>query len=361
MRKIVRRIMFMLVILLSGVVVWVVYCRWPSPPSNLLSRATKVTNVQDLLSYNWLSSSELLVKTNTNGFPVMRSPWSGNLDLIDIRTHARTRQTGLTAAITRHKSHYNYIGPWSFTRSPDGQYLRWVRVDPIDGGVYPVTARPDGSGYREWYVSADADHYWVDGHRWASNVKRKQVRYVIVHDAAQPHADQVWPASSAQAQALLKLANSHQSYPFFPGDVDLSSERSMLNDSRVKLTIGTRPVGSLPHTPLKQIDTLTFPAGTQVYNNIPNPQMTRIEILVSETSVPPFETLIGHLFPSLSHLAHPVERLCVYRVDKKQLYEIGRVAKTSTTLPDVMNAWWLPDGKHIQFLYKNAVYFVSAD
>jgi len=71
-------------------------------------------------------------------------------------------------AIMRHINHYNYLGPWAFKRSPDGQWLLWVREDPYDGGGYPVTSRMDGAGYHEWNIDPNTahGHDWIDGHRW---------------------------------------------------------------------------------------------------------------------------------------------------------------------------------------------------
>jgi len=89
------------------------------------------------------------------------------------------------------------------------------------------------------------------------------------------------------------------------------------------MRIEFRPADSLPNTPLKQIDTLTFPPERRSITNVPNPQGTAIEFMVSETNIPAMITLLRDLLPFFTSFPHPIERLCIYRLDKRELYEIG--------------------------------------
>lgn len=369
MPKNLRRSLLSMAVLLSGIAIWLCYLL-ATPSPNLLTRAVKVARVQDFVGYDWLSSDRLLVKTDTNGYPYRTWPWSGRLDLIDAQTHKSTPLTGLLAVIALHLRHYNYMGPLGFTLSPDGKWLLWTRQDPTDGGSYPVTARLDGSGYREWPMSSDAHNYWIganrcwiDGHRWISSSfdfrDRQKGKYVILHDAAGPSADRRLAVESVETQALFKKAGI--SWRNDSGGISLGGDCSQVSGSMARVTVLVRPAGSPPGTPLKPIDTLTFPGKTHFYNVLPNRQMTKLEILVSETSAPAFLAWIGRLFPPYSYLTHPVERLYVYRFDTKACYEIGWIEEASTTGPEIINAFWLPDGKHIQFYYRNAVYIVSSD
>jgi len=78
MRKRNRWIVLILVLLILGMAA--LYRHRALLPSPLLKNAIKITAVQDLLSYYWLSSNQLLVKTSTNGLPNIHSPWSGYLE-----------------------------------------------------------------------------------------------------------------------------------------------------------------------------------------------------------------------------------------------------------------------------------------
>src|SRR5579871_210210 len=341
-----RWMILVAVILLFGTTVWIIRRSIP-PAYNLLSRATKVADVQDSLSYTWLSSNELLVKTNTNETSRVLTSWSGYLDLIDTRTGTRTRMAGLSEALLQHRGHYNPIGPWGFQRSPDGQWLLWTRNDPSDGGLYPVAARTDGSQYQEWKVSADSQRDWVDGHRWVSSVMLKQTKYLIIHDAARPQADRTLPEASPEAQALLTPRMETQ-------EPLLSAHQEQNSTQNVVLDVIMQPTGSAPNLPPKQIDIVRFPLEAVVLKILPNPQNTQIALLVNETDTPPaYATLLHRLIPAYTYKVQPVERLCIYRLDKKELYEVGRInhpLRASSLSLDLTDASWLPDGKHIEFL-----------
>jgi hypothetical protein len=353
-----RRILWVMGLLLAvGVGAWLVRSSTP-PPANLIQRSTKIAAVQGLFSYSWLSSEEQLVKTDV--LP-LKALWSGHLDLIQAQTRTRTRLKALTATIMSHQSHYDYAGPWGLERSPDGQWLLWTRRDPRDGGTYPVTARLDGSGYHEWQVNAQASHFWLDSRQWISHVWSKRTDYLAIHDVLRQRPDRRLPYESPEAQALLKQA--------WKGDLFAVDDRKPLlyaNPPRNSASGGVypiimRPANSPPGTQAVQIDTIAFPPGTQICNNIPNADRTRIEFVVRETYVPSYARITQRLIPSYRYPVRPIERLCIYRLDKKEFYEVGRVEGNTGPNPELIHIFWLPDGKHIQFLYKNAVYRVAIE
>jgi hypothetical protein len=109
------------------------------------------------------------------------------------------------------------------------------------------------------------------------------------------------------------------------------------------------------------IDHITFPTTSKIWDNMANPQGTRRAFMMSDSQVPGYAALIHRLIPSYTYPAHPIERICIYRADSRELYEVGRVKETSNSNPDLINVGWLPDGKQIQFMYKNAVYVVDVD
>ena len=121
------------------------------------------------------------------------------------------------------------------------------------------------------------------------------------------------------------------------------------------------PSDSAPRIQPERLDTVTFPAGTEILDNIPNPQASRIELMVRETGVPAYVTFLRSFLPSYAYKGHPKEYLYVYRSDSRKLVDLGCVDETTSAILDLMNVFWLPDGKHIQFMYHGALYIVSSD
>jgi hypothetical protein len=326
---------------------------------NLISIATKVTNVQDGVSYWWLSSNQLLVKTTTNNTQNSRA-WSGYFELIDTNRHTRTKLTGLTSAITRYVSGYYANGPWGFHLSPDGKRLVWARSGPRSHGLFPVTALLDGSDYCEWNALPGDLRSWIDADRFVAIFKRNQTMYAVVHDATHHAVDRVLVYSSPEAQALLKQAGL--------GD-DLANESAdsvgpVLRATRIKggtdFQIETRRAQAPPGTPVEPTDSVSFRSGTNVFDYAPNSQMTRIMFQVIDPQVPAYAALVHRLCPSYDFPERPIDRIFIYRPDKEVMYELGRVDETSSGTPE-LQAMWLPDGKHLQFWYKNAVYVVDVE
>jgi len=99
-----HRLKIVLVILITiiGGTLLIRACLPPTSKRNLIARATKLSNVRDGLSYSWISNTELIVSTSTNGYPVMRFPWTGSVVSIDASTGKGTHLSGLSAAIMQH-------------------------------------------------------------------------------------------------------------------------------------------------------------------------------------------------------------------------------------------------------------------
>ncbi|HLK55145.1 MAG TPA: hypothetical protein VKU00_01190 [Chthonomonadaceae bacterium] len=354
MRKHNRRILLLLALLLCGAAVWGVRRAWPPPIYNLLERATKVADVRDDRSYYWLSHDELLVKSSNSS----HTPWSGNLDMIDVRARTRTPLEGLTAAIMQHRTHYDYDGPWSFERSPNGQYIIWICRDPADGGIHPSTAHLDGAEYHEWPSIADYDApQWIDGHRWYNYVETAHTKYLTVHDVTQPHADRKLLYNSSEAQSLESLATRYSGQD--QQSIMLSAEPAHDITANVVFDIVMRPAGVVTDTPPKRIDTITFPPGTEIHAYMLNPQMTCLLFMDMETDIPPYAPLLHRIIPSYSYPAHPILRLCIYHIDKKELSEVGRIDNPSALLPSL--SMWASDGKRFCFFYNSALYTVPVD
>jgi hypothetical protein len=342
-----------------------------SPPAPLLlQRATKLTDVQDDTAYCWLPSNELLVVTNTSRSPDPWGIWSGYVDTIDPQTRKRKRLEGLTAEIMRHASHYMALhGPMMFSSSPDGDWLHWSCFTPADNkiGLPPtleVTARKDGSHYHEWKTSRT--YGWIDGHRLGALVFQDALHVspgstpvrLFVIDAAHPGKEQVLPSSAPETQARL------QGIAGQPPGKQGAMIGAVSNDAgnQVEIQIMMSPAGATLTTLPSTRDTLLYPRGSWLTSQKTNPQQTRILLYVHESGIPLWVNFVRKLLPSYSYKTHPFEHLCVYRADTRAVVEVGRIYETpSHEENQQMHMDWLPDGKHIQFFYHNAVYIVSAD
>ena len=67
------------------------------------------------------------------------------------------------------------------------------------------------------------------------------------------------------------------------------------------------------------------------------------------------------LLPGYTSHVQPVASLYIYQSETKTLKIVGHVKETSADKQDLQKADWLPDGKHVQFFYKNALYSVAVD
>jgi len=342
-----------------------------SPPAPLLlQRATKVADVQEDSAYCWLSSKELLLVTNTSRRPDPWGLWSGHIDTIDPQTRQRTRLEGLTAAIMCHADHYNALhGPMMFSPSPDGKWLRWSAFTPVGDksgrGAFVATARMDGSGYHEWPSPGFAITSWLDGHRWGGPVYASRSSpsgsapeaptSVIVHDPAHPTADRLLPADSPEARKMLTyMITSHS-----PGRQSATlAGFSEDKHTNVEIDIMSTPTGAAAGTLPSKLDTLIYPPGSWLVTEETNPQQTRVLLFVHESGIPLWVSFVRKLLPAYSYSSHPFEHLCFYKADTREVIEIGRIDETPSHDETSMKISWLPDGKNIQFFYKNAVYIV---
>jgi hypothetical protein len=357
-----RKIFLAVMIALIGVMI----VAWIPPTYNLVDRATKVTNVPRAGATDWFTSDELLLQTPDHAAEHPgQTAWSGYFELINSQTGSRTRLEGLSTAVREHASFYDLsVGPIGFTQSPDGQWL--LSEDLLVAGhktPVPVTVRLDGSGYHLW--EPDDDHNWIDGHRWVSFFypqKRSSEDYtpekLILHDAEHPEADRVVDTKSPEADTL-----TH--HPTLPASTKqnawLIAASPQIVSSNLEMKIYCIPLGARKIKRPKPVATITLPPETSIDSNDTNAQNTRIAFRLSETGIPTYVTLLRRFFPKYRYNAQPVECLCIYRADTNRFVEIGRIPEPHGAEPDVSYLSWLPDGKHLQFFYKDAVYRISTD
>ncbi|MCW3055991.1 MAG: hypothetical protein JWN14_5161 [Chthonomonadales bacterium] len=334
----------------------VAICIFPLPTPDLMQRATKLLDVQSADSYSWLSSNELLVQTNTSHASNPAEPWSGYFEVADLRTGKRRRLEGLTAAMLQHAGHYDARrGPTMFTPSPNGEWLLWHNLtssNDVRTSDKIVTARMDGSGYHEWPAAMML--YWADDHHLASLFPSQkapsrlgdmsQSRW-LVYDVVHPDAECNLPYASLGSSSSATLAPTLYA-------ITQSTGRSVALE--VKRQPQDSPRDQLP----AHWDTIPYPRGaTGMWSGHADVGGKRLMLLFHELATP----VIYSLLPGSTSHAQPVASLYLYQSETKALRSVGHVNETSVDKQDLQKADWLPDGKHVQFFYKNALYSVAAD
>jgi hypothetical protein len=357
-----KRRCFLLGMLISAVIVK----RWLFPVEpDLLQRATKLIEVESASSYSWLSASELLVQTKTPETAAPQGSWAGYFELVEPRTGKRTLLKGLTAAIMARAAHYDArTGPLRFERSPDGQWLLWICNGPASQKQKFVTARIDGSGYHEW--PAQVSPHWIEGSHWGVSayagtaiVSSKLVpRYrLVVHDAAHPGPDIIPQPSSAESQMVQRYAAARSRVTQAQG---LYATAFGMGDHFVLNVTRVSKEGPANQPPIVW-DTLPYPGG--LWSQEVDARKARLVILYHEAVLPTWQAILSSRFRSGTDKRRPAASFYIYTADSRELRKIGQVAETSPSPdnPNVQRPEWMPDGKHIRFFCKNAIYTAPVD
>src|SRR5262249_55625630 len=110
-----------------------------------------------------------------------------------------------------------------------------------------------------------------------------------------------------------------------------------------------------------------------------SPQGDRVAWAFETDSVPSWSSWLHKIFPSYRVTSHHVCELWVSRLDGNDMHEVGHLElNPQTSIPQSSMAVarqlltyalqdhpdqirWLPDGKRLSFLYKDALYTVPAD
>jgi hypothetical protein len=321
----------------------------------------------------WVSSHQLLIVTTVqlgrfgNGNSTNQN-WQGYADLLDTDTGARTRLTNLTNLLTRTTA-LPMIGMDEFKTSPDGQWLLWDTYAHRTELGRPHVAHLDGSSYREWEEERYEENFFLDSLHLAQIQVRPSGPFLVVRDLLAPHRDGTY---TTWEQAKAVLAPYIKAQPVFvrvldpatetnPGYITIATYRK--EDDLHRELSSDNYIGKM----LKPIQTRKVKspggAGFTVGEVSPNRKWIYYYLVTARTNL--LLTWLHRIFPKFTPKPMLTEELWSSRVDGQGMKEIGHVPlqTDATDQPEsgLSNMDWLPDDKHISFVYRNTLYIVPAE
>ena len=94
-----------------------------------------------------------------------------------------------------------------------------------------------------------------------------------------------------------------------------------------------------------------------------SPHGDRIAWVLMQTHPSPASALLHRILPMVKLVPKTVTGLWVSQIDGSNLHEIGHLDNPSgpNKIPPIDYVRWLPDGKKLSFVYRDALYTVPAD
>ena len=335
----------------------------------LLKQATRICSIRDWSAedavdythYHWLANDLLLYET-TAGAHVL--PWQADAHIclwqLNIRTGNIQQNTPFLAMQEACPIHV-----YSFSLSPDRQWALWQTWN--QNHFLNIVARVDGGVSHTWKIPQDPIY----------------ARYTDTEWLEQEHRciELVSDLEGIYKQARMRSAENLSSVTRY-----LIAEHSRFNDTGFS-TLGVTKVSNghvlryngerdeetgkwrlvdidLTHIPWQeQTYWLTLPTNTDVYAFYFHPRQKRVALLMAYPTTVAWTAFI-HRF--LNRLPLRTEwRLGLWVADwnGEYFHEIGHIPITQ---PDVFTSpitqvAWLPDDKHISFVYRNSLYSVSSE
>jgi hypothetical protein len=325
---------------------------WYSRERNLMDDATRVVDTREWWDltrypdtgrpYTWLSQTRLFC---WSGGQVFEDPF-----LYDTATR---RETPLSALEDLMDVPNTYVDSWEL--SPDGMWILWTNklLQPLHA------ARLDGSQHHVWHLPSKPHESWIwngwidDSRHWVASRGPGELAYV--GDVAKP--DHAIPISSVDAERLLCEA------------IDLDTRGNPQvhlagSDVAPKRLRQSRPF----HTVL-----LHPPPGAEIadagYQIVSDSSGHRLAWLLDATRASRLLAWLHHWVGAIPARPYRRTELWVSRPDGTGLREIGYVPlpPSASTDYDAGVAYaprlpaWLPDGKHVSFLYENTLWTIPVD
>ena len=98
-----------------------------------------------------------------------------------------------------------------------------------------------------------------------------------------------------------------------------------------------------------------------------SPQGDRIAWVLTVSETPPFNNVLGRLFPSSAMQNQEILGIWVSQIDGSKMHEVGHIKKPlrpfndNTETDNLDDIEWLPDGRHLSFVYKDTLWMIEAD
>lgn len=311
-----------------------------------------------LLSTRKEKRSETEAPGGTSG-----SDWQGRVDLIDPGSHARTPLVALSALLHRTGLAFD-----SFRTSPDGKWVLWQNAySPAHPLPYVYVAKPDGTACRRWIrgtCDQDQECYLDAGHIMQV---ANQVPAIIVHDLEHPARDQKYMTVKEARGVLDQYVSLHppalrivDDYPdirlqcavsYYPIETSLFSEASPLNAVFGSVQVHSRR--------------LPLPKGATLRYGWSSPQQQAIVYVLDFTRTHPVLAWLHRYFRKIPIDQTTTEELWISRGDGTGMRSLG----TIPVQPDpesiqeyrLQDLQWLPDGKHVSFIYRGTLYKMATE
>jgi hypothetical protein len=315
MRLPTKRFLITTTLVLAAAAGW---CYVRAANRNLIERSTRLVNVKGWwpntrksFPYQWINSSEIFVN---RGFWVLQNPF-----IYDSGTGVKRPLTDLNKLVTSTSKH----GVPCWTLSNDARRIVWDI--PEDTTVY--TARLDGSESKKWHVSGTgfgdriSDLWWLsDNRHWAAITRDSDTlaeRLACTADATRIAPSSVDPLTVAELRARLVNGGGVPDELLEGSTAGVPAARTTAIDWKhkhvAKLDAASRPrsLGALVHSIVP-----AFPARPQNYCSL-----------------------------SISDRDGAHSRL------------VGLIASPGTDV--ITDLAWLPDGKHVSYIYKDVLYKID--
>jgi hypothetical protein len=332
----------------------------------------------------WQSDHQLLLLRTerfqtvfgTHGGSPETKDWHGSASLFNMDTGAKTPLSGLTDRLNR-IGILPIIGPKSFT-SPDGTWFLWRAYENGfrgDNSPPPRLASLDGSHFRAWPFSENETDFYLDAQHLVQLRDHEPV--MTVYDLLDPTGDRTYKTLSQTKAVMAQLAAKHPSFlcvsPFCYDQSEVCAEVTTYRTPDYGQLIwaeGHEGDGSPRYV---KIERLKLPGASALFQVRISRQETALLYHVQIVRSAPLRRWLHRLLPAIALTPVTMEEIWVSRPDGTGMHVIGHVpAKldadgavhdyNDTDEKGVLeNLQWLPDGKHVSFVYTGALYVVPAE
>ena len=341
------------------------------PRERLLTEVARaIGQVKPQESWSWLTSDKLLVITTEQEGHWTGSPsWKGQVDQFNCGTHQRIPLPGLTR-LFNHPDISPLGLPNSMELSPGHTWLIWNNHRTGDMYPFPAAAHLDGTHYREWGSDKDESGFFLDDQHYVQETGDRAFS-VVVRDLQNPKNDRE-DSTPEQAKAILaRYAVKHPVFITMPEpDSDVRGTPSSTDievyriQDRLQSVHAEGNEGQGAPTPIHTWK-LKFPIVATLQHGEVSPQQQAIFFDRVTSQLSPLLVWLHRMIPKFNPKPTITEALWVSRSDGRGLREIGYVPahlnEDGRPTDGLQNVRWLPDGKHISFIYHSTLYVVPAE
>jgi hypothetical protein len=314
-------------------------------------------------SYHWLSDQEALnirgvhtkATSGANSSVFMITSFGSPVAVLyDLKTGKETPLTALTRLFASTTDVDLYP-------SPDGKWALWPDKDGVAGATV--------DGKRQYRLREQSFQYgtalWLkDSRHWLHFLWNKDNTRIVqahIHDIEAPDVVEKLPVTSPGPIS--------ESYP----GITLAQDRLYVD----RLHASNHPLNSPTELPIYECDlhagakpshkyVVKMPPDTVIDDFVFSPRGDQIAWKLKLERVPPMARLLHRLYPRYSASPEHAVGLWVSDLDGRNLREIGHLdlhpaANSDTAEPEPEDVQWLPDGKRLSFLYKQALWIVPID